>query len=173
MCCVQAGLRQRKRRTPRRRARMRPWQGRSATVRRYRLGIRSVAVPQQGQAAVEEVERSRATTVVGVRTRSSRRRPGHCGRGSRRNDITGMLLARKVSGGTNEIPSVYGAAAPSRRQNHFLMPISKERYWYVAPVTSTRDIACLPSFQSKYWSKTSRAVTDAFGSAQFLPHKDE
>jgi hypothetical protein len=34
MCCVQEGLVQRKRRTKRRGARMRPWQGRSATVRR-------------------------------------------------------------------------------------------------------------------------------------------
>jgi hypothetical protein len=66
---------------------------------------------------VEEVEASRFTTVDGVRIRSSRRMPGHCGRVSTRKDMAGMLLARRVSGGSHEIPSFYRAAAPSRRDN--------------------------------------------------------
>src|SRR5215469_10767085 len=53
--------------------------------------MRSVVVPQRGQAAVEELEMSKATTVVGVRTKSSRRKPGHCGRVSRRKDMACSL----------------------------------------------------------------------------------
>src|SRR5262245_40428808 len=86
--------------------------------------MRLVVVPQRGQAFVEEVEMSRATTVVGVRTRSSRRKPGPCGSVSRRKNMAVSLLARWVSGRSHEIFSVYRAAAPNSRENPVPMPIT-------------------------------------------------
>src|SRR5262249_851930 len=70
----QSGRVQRNLRTTTRRAMGRSWHGRSATVRQ-RLRMRSEGDPQTGQAAVAEEETSRAAGVVGVRTKSSRRKP--------------------------------------------------------------------------------------------------
>ena len=62
----QAALVHRKRRTWRRRTLRRPWQGRSATVRRWRPWIRSEGLPQPGQTAIDAMGSARTATRSGV-----------------------------------------------------------------------------------------------------------
>ncbi len=58
--------------------------------------------------------------------REPARRPGTL-RERIEEDMAGILLERRVSGGSHEISSVYRAAAPTRRKNHLFAPISMGR----------------------------------------------
>src|SRR5262245_16935523 len=75
--------------------------------------MRSDGVPHRGQAEVAEEEATRATATSGVRTRSSRPKPGHSGRMSWSADMTAACGRREL----RRPPSTYGAAAPSPREN--------------------------------------------------------
>src|SRR5262249_32366655 len=95
--CERGGRAQRERGTIRRRTAGRSRDGRAATVRRWRLLTRSDKGAQRGQAAVGQVEASRATAVLGVRTKSSRRKPA--AGGTARDSTWGSIQTKQAGTG--------------------------------------------------------------------------
>src|SRR5437763_84382 len=86
--------------------------------------MRSERVPHRGQAAVGAVATSRATAAVGVRTRSSRRRPAA---GKRSRGSTERFLRAKQTG-TRRLPLHFtGRASPKVRENPFCTPITTQK----------------------------------------------